>query len=238
MEAKIEVCTSPVLFKYSKLTSNCVVVVIDVLRATSCFSAIFDKGATSIIPVEDLEALYKMKQDGYLTAAERGGVKVEFADFGNSPTHFLKYDFIGKSVAYSTTNGTKAILLAAKSGNPLITACFNNLDAAAEVITNSNKDVLLLCSGWQDDISLEDMVCAGALINKIKSQKHFQLIGDAAYLCEMLWNEKSKGFPTSVHVAEHFIRLKTMGLLDDLEYCFRKNTSVSVARWNGMELTL
>lgn len=237
MKSKIEVCTSPALYKYSKLT-NCIVAVIDVLRATSCFSAIFDKGATSIIPVEDLEALFKMKQDEYLTAAERGGVKVDFTDFGNSPTQFLKYDFSGKSIAYSTTNGTKAILLAAKSGNQLVTACFNNLDAAVEAIRNSNKDVLLLCSGWQNDISLEDMACAGALINELNSQKHFQLLGDAAYVCEMLWTEKSKEFPKSVQMAEHFIRLKNMGLHEDLDYCFRKNNSVSVPRWNGMELTL
>ena len=238
MTKNIEVCLSPVLFEYSKLNSNCLIVVIDVLRAPSCFSAIFDRNATSILPVEELETLRKLKQKGYLIAAERGGEKIDFADFGNSPTLFLQKDFSGKAFAYSTTNGTKSIIAASKTNNNIITACFNNLDAAVSHILNSENDILLFCSGWQNNLSLEDMACAGAIINKIKQFKTLSFIGDAAGICEMVWNELSKNFPTSLQIAKHYQRLKKIGMEQDLEYCFQLNASSSLPVWNGKELTL
>jgi len=234
----IEVCASPALFDYRQLKDNCLVVVIDVLRATTCFSALFDCGAYSIVPVSDLDLLKDLKQKGYLTAAERGGKKVDFADFGNSPTFFLKMNFSQKMIAYSTTNGTNAIIAAAKSGNKVITACFNNLNAASQHIIETKRDIIILCSGWQNALSMEDLLCAGAIISNLQINTSANLIGDTAGVALDLWKQKSNNFPKSVEDAEHYIRLKKLGLMDDLEYCFQLNKSKSVPVWDGEKLVL
>src|SRR5512133_2694845 len=103
----IEVCLSPALFKYITTTGDFIVVIIDVLRATTSFCAAFDSGVKTVIPVSGLDKLLEYKNNGFLTAAERDGNKVDFADFGNSPTVFLQSDLSGKELAYSTTNGTQ-----------------------------------------------------------------------------------------------------------------------------------
>lgn len=231
----IEVCVSPALFEYRQLKTDCLVIIIDVLRATSCFSALFDCNAKTIVPIEEIETLHEFKLKGFLTAAERGGKKVDTADFGNSPTVFLQHDFSNKSFAYSTTNGTKAVISAAKSGNQIITACFNNLDVVIKKVIQTNKDVLLLCSGWQNNMSMEDIICAGAISNKLQEKIATNFVGDTSRIAAWLWNEKSKKFPDSMQDSEHYIRLQNLGMHADLDYCFRLNTSSSIPEWNGRE---
>ena len=123
----IEVILSPALFEYRTTLKDCIVVVIDVLRATTAFCAAFDSGVETVIPVSGLDELLDLKNKGFLTAAERDGNKVDFADFGNSPVVFLKSKLAGKSLAYSTTNGTQAVEMAKSSGN-ITVAAFSNKD--------------------------------------------------------------------------------------------------------------
>ena len=114
-----------------------ITVVVDVLRATTAFCAAFEAGVELIVPVGNLEKLQRMKNAGYLTAAERDGKKINFADFGNSPVLFLKTDFRGRSLAYSTTNGTHAIEMARKENDPYL------LDAFHDVLTDRLYDELI-----------------------------------------------------------------------------------------------
>jgi len=108
---KIEVCFSPALYHlYHNPKAN--VVVIDVMRASTAICAAFAAGAEKIIPVGTVEEAKKMKEAGYILAAERDGIVLDFADFGNSPFNFTPGNVKGKTVAYSTTNGTQAINMA------------------------------------------------------------------------------------------------------------------------------
>ena len=107
----VEVCYTPGEYEYFKGEYD-IVVVIDVLRATSAICAAFENGIRSIIPVATIEEAQDYKDRGYLVGAERKGQIVEGFDFGNSPYSYMNEDFKGKDVVLSTTNGTKALSIA------------------------------------------------------------------------------------------------------------------------------
>ena len=95
--------------------------------------------------------------------AERMGKKVKGFDFGNSPSKILDKKFKNKKIAIATSNGTKTILKTKKSKITLI-GSFLNLKSIVNYLDKQNDNILLLCSGWQGSINLEDTLCAGAII--------------------------------------------------------------------------
>ncbi|MDG2463856.1 MAG: 2-phosphosulfolactate phosphatase, partial [Crocinitomicaceae bacterium] len=107
----IEVCFTPGEYEYFKNEYE-IVVVIDVLRATSAICAAFAHGVKSIIPVATIEEAREYQKKGYLAGAERKGQIVEGFDFGNSPYSYMKEELRGQEVVLSTTNGTKALDIA------------------------------------------------------------------------------------------------------------------------------
>jgi 2-phosphosulfolactate phosphatase len=229
----IEICFSPALYKYKTTTDNFIVVIIDVLRATTAFCAAFDSGARAVIPVSGLEELLVYKNKGYLTAAERDGNKVDFADFGNSPTVFLDNDLNGKELAYSTTNGTQAVEMAKSSGN-IAAAAFVNLSTVSEWLNGQQKNVIILCSGWKNTFSLEDTLCAGALVEILEQTGLFYPICDASGAALSLWQSSKNNLQEVVKKANHYQRLIKLGQQVDLMHCFRLNTSEVVPVWNGI----
>ena len=228
----IEVSLSPALFKYKTTTGDCIVVIIDVLRTTTSFCAAFDSGAKSVIPVSGLDALLEYKNKGYLTAAERDGNKVDFADFGNSPTVFLQSDLNGKELAYSTTNGTQAVEMAKSVGN-IVVAAFVNLNSVCGWLIRQNKNVVILCSGWKNTFSLEDTLCAGAVIDILELSGQFSRVCDASGASFSLWKESENNLQEAVSQANHYQRLIKLGQQADLLHCFRLNISEAVPVWDG-----
>jgi 2-phosphosulfolactate phosphatase len=227
---QIEVILSQVLFDFRSVTDDCIVVIIDVLRATTAICAAFDSGIEMVIPVSGLEELLALKSKGYLTAAERDGKKVSFADFGNSPTVFLKTSMAGKVLAYSTTNGTQAIEMAKQTGNILL-ASFANLVSACEWLKSQEKDVVILCSGWKNTVSLEDTLCAGAMVEALAGD--FASVCDASELALSQWMAAKNKLRETAEKGEHYQRLIGLKQSDDLQHCFTLNTSKAVPCWDG-----
>lgn len=108
----IEVCFTPALFQHKLTQENYIVVVTDILRASTSIVSAFQNKVESIIPVSGPQEAKKYKAEGFLVAAERDGIVLDFADFGNSAFNFMTPEVVGKTIAYSTTNGTKSIQLA------------------------------------------------------------------------------------------------------------------------------
>src|SRR5215213_1857342 len=104
----IEVCPSPRLFDLYD-SAGSIVVVIDILRATSSICVALEHGAERIVPVAGVEEAKSYREKGFVIAAERNGEMIEGFDFGNSPFSFMGENVKGKSIAFSTTNGTQAI---------------------------------------------------------------------------------------------------------------------------------
>ena len=114
MPNRIDTCFSPALYE-PELHKSSVIVIIDILRASSAICTALANGAESIIPVAGADEAKDLKNKGYLVAAERDGFVLDFADFGNSPFNFTKEKVSGKTIVYSTTNGTGIIKLVSQS---------------------------------------------------------------------------------------------------------------------------
>ncbi|NBY40926.1 MAG: 2-phosphosulfolactate phosphatase [Flavobacteriia bacterium] len=124
---RVEVCFTPGEYTYFKGEFE-IVVVIDVLRATSAICTAFEYGISSIIPVPTVEEAIEYKKKGYLAGAERKGKIVEGFDFGNSPFSYMKEEFRGKDIVLTTTNGTKSLDVA-KDADTVVVGSFLNLNA-------------------------------------------------------------------------------------------------------------
>ena len=227
----VEVSLSPALFSLVP-KRDYAVVVIDVLRATSAICAAFNAGADGIIPVADLEKALQLKQYGFVLAAERDGLKVADADFGNSPMVFLKEDLEGKIIVYSTTNGTAAIE-DAKVYSPLVLGSFNNFSRVVGFLESGNKDVLLYCSGWKNAIGIEDVLLAGAIADQLVISGNYTSASDSSNAAIALWQEARGNLAETVLASDHGKRLLALGLEEDIQYCLKNDTSNALPWWNG-----
>ena len=155
------------------------VVVTDILRASSAIVTAFMNGVERIIPVGTLEEAKAYKEKGYMVAAERDGIVRDFADFGNSPYNFTPERVKGKQIVYSTTNGTNAIHLASSGSQVLIGAYLNISALASSYQRNKEETCLVLCAGWKNKFNLEDTLFAGALAEMVLEDDRFYTICDA-----------------------------------------------------------
>ena len=116
-------------------------VVIDVFRAFSLEAYLYAKGAEEIVPVMTVEEAFAIKRadPGVILVGERGGVKCEGYDFGNSPSQLDGVDVSGKRIVHTTSAGTRG-LLSVSGETELLTAAFVNARAVAEYIEKSGAD--------------------------------------------------------------------------------------------------
>ena len=218
MEKKsIEVCFTPVLFEHILTSEDYIVVVTDIFRATTSIVAAFYNGVKSVIPVAGHDQAREYKEKGFLVAAEQDGVVLDFADFGNSAFNFMTEEVKGKTIAYSTTNGTKAIHMAAKLGTVAIGA-FSNLTVLSQWLISQQKNVVILCAGWKGKFNLEDSFYAGALVEKLNANDGFEVICDSAYAALDMWNVGKNNPIEYLDKALHRHRLKKLNLDDVIPY--------------------
>lgn len=198
-------------------------VAVDVLRASSAICAAFMAGVQEIVPLATLEALPPYKAMGYLLAAERNGEKLYGAQCGNSPTEYLTMQLKGERLAYSTTNGTVAIRTAASAGGPVFVGCFANLTALAQKLTNQ-KHVVVLCSGWKGEPSMEDTLFGGALAAKIETLgTKVERVNDAAMMAATLWEACKGDAARYCDNATHVERLRRLGSTADIEWALQSD---------------
>lgn len=213
----LETCFTPALFSTFDPAGKTVVLV-DILRATSTICAALHFGVKEIIPVATVEEARTYKEKGYLVAGERDGKVLDFADFGNSPFNFMNEVAIGKSIVYTTTNGTKAISTATGC-HELIIGSYLNISVLAEYLRNSLQDVIIFCSGWKNKFNLEDTLFAGALAERLLKEGNFQTVCDSTHAGVDLWSIAKSDLMSYIQKAAHRERLRKLGLDDVLEYC-------------------
>ncbi len=215
--SKIEVCFSPALYPYFE-NREAIVVVTDVLRASSAICTAFMNGVERIIPVRTLEEAKEWKAKGYKVAAERDGIVKDFADFGNSPFNFTPERVKFQNIVYSTTNGTQAVQLAS-SGYKVLIGAFLNLTALCDYAVESSRDVLVLCAGWKNKFNLEDTLFAGAMTDRLLKTGKFDTVCDSAIASSDLWRIAESDVIGYVDKAAQRHRLQKNGLDDVIEYC-------------------
>ncbi len=201
---------------------NAIVVVVDVLRATSAICTAIHHGVERMIPVASLDEAFEYKKKGYLVAAERDAVKQDGVDFGNSPFHFMTPELEGKTIAISTTNGTQAIE-AAKHAHHIVIGSFLNLNSLASWLEMQNKPVVVLCAGWKNRFNLEDSLFAGALANCLIKTGKFETACDSTIAMGHLFQLASHDLYAFLENSSHRKRLKNLNLEKDIRYCLQYN---------------
>lgn len=233
---KVEVCFSPALYTDYE-NSEAIVVVTDILRASSAIVTAFMNGVDRIIPVGTLEEAKKYKDDGYMVAAERDGIVRDFADFGNSPYNFTEERVKDKHIVYSTTNGTNAIQLAS-SGHKVLIGAYLNLQALADYIIESDRDMLILCAGWKNKFNLEDSIFAGALAQEVLKADNFETICDGIKGAIDLYDVAKIDLINYIEKVAQKQRLMKNGLDDVIGYCHTLNQTSIVPYLKGDYLSV
>lgn len=214
---KLETCFSPALFE-PELLHDPIVVIIDILRASSSICTAFANGASRIIPVGTVGEARAHKENGFMVAAERDGYVLDFADFGNSPYNFTKEMVEGRTIVYSTTNGTGIIKLAS-SASCIVIGSFLNLSSLVKWLTAKDKNVLIFCAGWKNRFNLEDTICAGAIAERLMSTSLYYTICDSTHAAIDLWLLARNDVMGYIEKAAQRSRLREKGLDDCLEFC-------------------
>lgn len=229
---RVEVCFTPDTFQYYQHEYS-TVVVIDVLRATSAICTAFHHGVDKIIPVSTIEEAREYQKKGVLAGAERNGQIVEGFDFGNSPYSYMDPALEGETIVLTTTNGTRAINLAAKSHEVYIGSLLN-YGALIDYLKREPRDVLLLASGWQGKFNLEDSICAGAISEGLIDSGEYHSDEDATIAAMYLFKEARRNYFGFLKASSHRRRLKNLNLNEDIKYCLTPNqTDVIPVYRNG-----
>jgi 2-phosphosulfolactate phosphatase len=211
---------SPALINLYDL-SNSIVVIIDVLRATSTIATALYNGAKCVIPVDSVSRCIELgKQIDGITAGERDGKIAEGLEYGNSPFEYPPAFVKNKTLVLTTTNGTRLLHMALDKGaKGIITGSFPNLTAVCNYLKKQNQNVVLGCAAWKDKINIEDTLFAGAVIANIK--EHFTVNCDGSHMAETMYDKAKKdmvGFMKKNN-ASHYNRLVGFGLEKDIRYC-------------------
>jgi 2-phosphosulfolactate phosphatase len=144
-------------------------VVIDVLRATTTIVQALAVGARKIVvcgEVEEARQRATQSESGtFVLGGERGGLKIDGFDLGNSPAEYTEKSVGGKTIIFTTTNGTRALLHCRHAKRILLTA-FTNLAAVCDAIKNDSR-VDVICAGTRGRISREDVLLAGAIVSQL-----------------------------------------------------------------------
>ncbi len=218
----IEVIFTPALLPLYEIKSK-TVVIIDILRATSSMCVAFHTGVNKILPVSTPEECRIFKDFDFIIAAERNAEKVEGFDMGNSPFEYENPFLKGKNIAFTTTNGTKAIRLAKNMGaGAVVIGSFLNLDYLCARLKEKKHDIVLLCAGWKDKYNLEDTLFAGAVISRIG--QGYSIDDDASISALSLFDHHRDNLEGLVRRSSHARRFTRLHMqTDDVAFCMQQN---------------
>lgn len=207
--------------------SQSIVVIIDVLRATSTIATALHNGAKSIIPVDSVAECIRIgKQINALTAGERDGKIAEGLQYGNSPSDYPESLIKGKTLVLTTTNGTRLLHMALDNGaKEIITGSFANVDKVCRYLLFKKMPVVLACAAWKDKVNIEDSLFAGMVISKICDS--FEINCDSSKIVLGLYEHAKKDLYAYMKEinASHYLRLSGYHLQDDIRYCLKPDTT-------------
>jgi len=201
-----------------------VIIVIDVLRCSSTIIAALANGAKGIIPAKTLREAkaYRQEHPEFILAGERRGLKPKGFDLGNSPLEFSPETIKGRHVILTTTSGTMAISLAKNGRRTLIGALLNGkaaAEAAMKIAEKKQIGISLVLAGKKGRFSLEDFICAGAIVRSLPTEKVKH--SDAALAALLAFQQASGALSGTVHLGNHAQFLKSIGFEADIKFCCR-----------------
>jgi 2-phosphosulfolactate phosphatase len=210
--------------------------VIDVLRATTTISTILEQGATTIYPcttIAEALSLYGEKEDVQpLLVGERGGIKPEGFDYGNSPHEFAALNLQSREVIITTSNGTVAMRKCAAQGDVFLLS-FHNLPVCAEIFANG-KDTAIVCSGSHGEFCYEDALCAGLFLRLAGVDETTELNDQSGVALDLSAGVELADIGPLMHRrARHANYLSHLGFAQDVDFAAEYDRSRIVPQFSG-----
>lgn len=227
---KLDVCLLPLEVTEERIKDRAVAV-IDVLRASTSILTALENGARSIIPTDSvadaMEKAQQFERDTLLLCGERDGKKIVGFDLGNSPFEYRADLVKGKTIIFSSTNGSRTMLKTHGSRSTIV-ACMNNLSASIQYLLQQNVDIVIVCSGKLSRFSLEDAVCAGLIVNMIAEANPEFVLTDGALAASALAMVHGSDLLGMLELSRHGGYLQSIGMGDDLPVCAQVDRFASV----------
>jgi 2-phosphosulfolactate phosphatase len=211
------------------------VVMIDVLRASSVMTTALWMGAKAILPVltpEDALQEYSRFEAGTaLLCGEREARRIEGFHLGNSPLEFTREAVQDKIIIHTTSNGTRAAN-AAINADQLYVLSFLNIDAVAMHLSEQSTDLSIICSGTDEQFSMDDALCAGMLVSILSKVKPIET-DDLASTLKSFAEAEPSGLRSKLSSCKHLNYLIQKGFEKDIDFCLQKNTMPIILSRNG-----
>lgn len=201
------------------------VAVVDVFRATSVIVEALNNNAKSVVPVVTVEEALLMRQkferDGVLLGGERNTVKIDGFDLDNSPLKYTEDVVGGKTIVFTTTNGTRA-MNNARGATSVTVGSFLNLSAVCDALAQGGRDVVIICAGRSDRFTAEDGLCAGAMAGILASRYGFAMT-DIAEVMQRMYADAAGDLQGRLETTAHYRDISARGYDDDIRFCLRRD---------------
>ena len=219
-----------------------VVVVIDVLRAATTVATALANGARAVIPFDSVDEpsifAKRYERNEIRLAGERKMLRIPGFDLGNSPAEYTETAARGRTILYSTTNGTVALLATAGARKCFFGAFVNCAAtvAAVRAETRSAGDVLIVCAGHERRSTLEDVVCAGRMARGIARGRTSIVWGDGARAAVLIERRYLSHMDRLASEATHALALTAGGFASDVQLCLTVDTQPLVVSYHERQL--
>jgi len=217
------------------------VVVIDVLRTSSTITTALHFGARSVVPVADTAEAGKiaanLDSSSYLMGGERDGLKIEGYHLGNSPLEYVRSVVQNRTIILNTTNGTGAIIRA-RAAEDLVIGCLLNADRVVQFVRERARDVVIICSGWRNRLSLEDTLCAGLILYQLWNGQEPLLVTDTAHIAFSQYLNDREQLQDAIRQCNQAQHLYEQGFHEDVDYCARLNALPLLPIFKDRQLVL
>jgi 2-phosphosulfolactate phosphatase len=234
MAAPIRVHLWPAQFRPEVLRDG-VAIVIDLLRASTTIATALANGAAGVVPCESIDEAKGVAagKPGALLGGEREGTRVPGFDLGNSPREYGAETVRGRTIVFTTTNGTRAIRRSLQADDVIVGALVN-LGAVAQEAACDARPVHLVCAGLHGAEALEDTICAGAFLAEL-TRLGLAPSGDAAQMALKAWSAASgtaESLAAALRTSPGGRALVEIGLDADIESASRISILATVPALN------
>ena len=214
------------------LPADACAVAIDVLRATTTLAVARLNSAARVVPfATTFDAIaFRDRTPDTLACGEREGRIVEGFDLGNSPGEFTRERVGGKTLAFASTNGSRALLASSRCRRRLL-GSFAALSATVEAL-KAEREIWIVCAGKLGRFALEDAACAGTIVARLMSQGD-ELANDEARLALRLACADAAEAHAVVTGCDHGRWLASLGeaFAADVEFCATVDGLDQAASW-------
>jgi len=198
------------------------VVVIDVLRASTSIITALKNGAREVIPVASVENAVKVSGslfgDVVLRCGEREGKIIPGFNLGNSPLEYSPDAVANKSLIFTSTNGSLA-MVKAKFARRIVVAAFVNMSKVVEYLKELNEDFVIVCAGKEHHFCIEDVVCGGMIIDELEKNKLEMELTDSVQAAHVLYKSSKRSLHKMLRNSDHGKYLTSIGFEKDLKIC-------------------